>query len=210
MVGYSRLSKRAEHYSDALLFFKTSTPCLLYHRFAKTAAPPNKAPMPTAAVLAGIAGLLVELAAVSVPVAEFFKLLTFALTLDPSPPSSELRLLATLPVAVASTLEMLLAREAASEVMEATSEDTSESSEEILEPREEVKERLWSEVMSEAMEAAAEVAPAIAEVMPSPAEDRSEEAVCRRPPGSADTVLVESVVASKSWACEALEYSGLR
>lgn len=102
--------------------------------------------MPTAAVLAGIAGLLVELAAVAVsvpvPVAEFFKLLTLALTLEPSPPSSELKLLATLPVAVASTLEMLLAREAASEVMEATSEDTSESLEETLAPRDEVTDRL--------------------------------------------------------------------
>lgn len=98
--------------------------------------------MPIAAVLAGIAGLLVELADVSVPVAEAFKLLTFALTLEPSPPNSELKLLATLPVAVASTLEMLLAREAASEVMDATLEDTSDSLEEILDSREVGPERL--------------------------------------------------------------------
>lgn len=150
--------------------------------------------MPTAAVLAGIAGLLVELAVVSVAVAELFRLLTLALTLDPSPLNSELRLLAMLPVAVASTLEMLLAREAASEVMEATSEDTSESLEEILEPTESVTERLWPEVKSEPIEAAAEVAPAMAE-------ERSEDAVCRIPPGSADTVLVgSSLVGLKSWA----------
>lgn len=151
--------------------------------------------MPTAAVLAGIAGLLVELAAVSVPVAvaEFFKLLTFELTLEPSPLNSELKLLLMLPVAVASTLEMLLAREAASDVMEATSEDTSDSLEEILEPIESVWVRVWSEVKSEPIEAAAEVAPAMAE-------ESSEEAVCRMPPGSAETVVVESVVVSKSWA----------
>lgn len=175
-----------------------SSLCTIY-KFAKTAAPPNKAPIPTAAVLAGIAGLLVELAAVSVPVpvAEFFRLLTFALTLEPSPPSSELKLLTTLPVAVASTLEMLLAREAASEVIEATSEDTSDSLEEILEPTESVCVRVWvrPEVISESIDAAAEVAPAMAE-------ESSEEAVCRMPPGSAVTVLVESVVASKSWAFE--------
>lgn len=156
--------------------------------------------MPTAAVLAGMAGLLVELAAVAVSVAEFFKLLTLALTLDPSPPSSELRLLFMLPVAVASTLERLLSREAASEVMEATSEDTSESLEEIREPTESVKEWVWSDVKSELMEAAADVAPATAE-------ESSEEAVCRMPPGSAETVLVESLVGFKSWACRMLVFS---
>lgn len=138
---------RSQGCANACIFALTSFPAeavfvRTIYKFAKTAAPPNKAPIPTAAVLAGIAGLLVELAAVAVPVpvpvAEFFRLLTFALTLEPSPPNSELRLLATLPVAVASTLEILLAREAASDVMEATSEDTSDNLEEILEPTESV------------------------------------------------------------------------
>lgn len=136
---------RSQGCANACIFALTSFPAeavfvRTIYKFAKTAAPPNRAPIPTAAVLAGIAGLLVELAAVSVPVpvAEFFRLLTFALTLEPSPPNSELKLLATLPVAVASTLEILLAREAASDVMEATSEDTSDNLEEILEPTESV------------------------------------------------------------------------
>lgn len=55
------------------------------------------------------------------------------------------------------------------------------------------------------MEAAADVAPAMAEETSLLAEEISEEAVCRMPPGSAETVLVESVVTPKSWACDMLE-----
>ncbi|PSS03881.1 hypothetical protein BD289DRAFT_420449 [Coniella lustricola] len=181
----------------------------LIYMLAHTATPPNKAPNPTAAVLAGAAGLLVEPvpvadAAVPVPVAEFFNELTLALNELVRPPSSELRLLLTLPVAVASTELMELARLAASLVTLATSEDrsdkrldTSEANGRVL-----VMLRPMSEVMSEAIEAAAEVTPPMAEEMPSTAEERplpaSEVAVWRMPPGSALTSVW--VASAKSWA----------
>lgn len=178
---------------------------------AHTAAPPNNAPKPTAAVLAGRAGLLVWLAdpvapvpEASVPVADAFNELTLALSELVRPPSSELRLLLTLPVAVASTELIELTRLAASLVTLSMSEDrsdrrldTSDAKGRVL-----VMLRPMSEVMSEAMDAAAEVTPAMAEESPSAAEERalpaSEVAVSRMPPGSAETSVW--VASAKSWA----------
>lgn len=163
------------------------------YRFAKTAAPPNSAPIPTTAVLAA-AGLLVSvaLAALPVAVAELRRLDTLALSELVRPESSELRLLATEPVAVARTEEMELTWEAASDVTLAISLDASDRWDEILEPRELVMLSVRSEVKSLTMLAAAEVAPAMAE-------ERSEEAVWRMPPGWVESVAVESWP-NKSWA----------
>lgn len=174
---------------------------------AQTAAPPNKAPIPTAAVRTGAAGLLVPDAALALPVAASVPVavadarseLTFSLRLLVSEPSSPLRLLAMDPVAVASTDDRLLARLAASEVMLATSEDTSERCDETLAPMDEVRvtETEWSEVKSLTTEPAAEVAPATAEEALDSSEEIASEAVWRMPPGS----LVEAVVVpSNSWA----------
>lgn len=127
-------------------------------------------------------------------------LLTLELTLAPTALSSELRLLATLPVAVASTLERLLARDAASEVMDATLDVASEMTEESPLP-------VTCEAMSEATELAREDAGPRCEVRSPPSEEASESAdesaVCRGPPGSAESVVVTSVVvAAKSCAFE--------
>lgn len=97
--------------------------------FAYMAAPPNNAPKPRAAVTAG-AGLLkpvaVAVATVPVPVAvaEPRRLLTFALRELVRPLSSEDRLLAMPPVAVARTEDSEDARAPASLVSEATLADT--------------------------------------------------------------------------------------
>lgn len=155
--------------------------------------------MPTAAVRAGDAGLLVLLALPAALVALLSKLLTLELNVEWIPARSELRLLAALPVAVARTLEMLLAREPASpvrlltwdataEVMEAMFEDASERREETLAPS----------VASEMTEPAPEVATAPADVISLPMEESTEEAVWRRPPGL--SVAARSVVGAKSWA----------
>lgn len=170
---------------------------------ASTTAPPNKAPIPTAAVLTGAAGLLVPEAEAlpdessPVAVADALMELTLAERLLVSEPSSPLRWEATEPVAVASTDEMLLARLAASDVMLATSDEMSDRCDDTLAPSDEVRvtDSEWSEVKSLTTEPAAEVAPATAEDALDPSEDRASEAVWRMPPGS----LVEAVaVPSKS------------
>lgn len=119
------------------------------------------------------------------PVAELRRLDTLALSELVRPETSELRLFAMEPVAVARTEEMELAREPASDVTLAISLDASERWEEILSPRELVMLSVRSEVKSLTMLAAAELAPATAE-------DRSEEAVWRIPPGWVESVAVES------------------
>lgn len=118
--------------------------------------------MPTAAVLAG-AGLLVPVAAavapVPVAVAEFRRLLTFALRELVRPLSSEDMLLAAPPVAVARTEEREEARAPASLVMEATPADTSDRWLERAEPRGSLQVyEGWLAVRSERMLAPASLA----------------------------------------------------
>lgn len=154
--------------------------------------------MPTAAVLAGPAGLLVPLdvALAAASVASLLALLTFELMLDARPLSSELMLLAALPVAVASTLDRLLWRDAASAVMEDTSDDRSDAAcdrRDEMAPDRLVAPAAALDVMSEPIEAAMEVAPARSDETSLPNEARTEEAVWRGPPG------VSSVVVA-SWA----------
>lgn len=170
------------------------------YKLAKTAAPPNNAPIPMAPVLTGAAGLLVPDAAVlesSVAVADALMELTLALRLLVNEPSSPLSELLTEPVAVANTEDKLLARLAASEVRLATSEDNSDRCDEMWSPTEAVLVMECSEVKSLTTEPAAEVAPATAEDACDSSEEITSEAVWRMPPGS----LVEAVaVPSKSWA----------
>lgn len=161
-------------------------PLLTIYRFAYTAAPPNRAPKPIAAVLAGGAGLpvaAVALAPVAVAVAESRRELTFALRELVRPLSSEEREEAAAPVAVARTAEMDEARAPASLVMEARSDDAADRRLETAEPRGSVSVCVPVAVISERMLPPAEVAPAIAEEKPAPREDQASDAVSRMPPG---------------------------
>lgn len=141
------------------------------HMFAKTAAPPNSAPTPMAAVLAGWAGLLV-LADETPLVAELSRLETLALRLLVMLARSELRLEAAPPVAVASTLLMELAREAAFWVSDDRSELRSDRCDDTPLPTPPVGSRL-AVVTPEAKDSTAEVAPAMAEVTAPPREESS-------------------------------------
>lgn len=125
-----------------------------------------------------------------------------------SPARSEDRLLATAPVAVASTLEMDEARLPASEVMLAaadvrpeTRDDRSETCDEMSEARAPVSVCACAD-RSPAIEDAAEDAPSAAlfsaDETPLSADATTLDAVCRAPPASAESSV--KVASPKSWA----------
>lgn len=115
-------------------------------------------------------------------VADARKLLTLALTLLPSPPSSELSELATEPVAVARTELRDEAREPASLVTEAMSDDSSERWEEM--PLATALPACEAESeSSEAIELAAEPASLRAEDTADSAEERAPVTLLMMPPG---------------------------
>lgn len=165
------------------------------YRFAKTTAPPKRAPIPMAAVLTA-AGLLVPVAeaAVLVAVAEFLSELTLEPRLLVSDEYSEPMLLATDPVAVARTELRLLARLAASDVMLATSDDSSDRCDDTLAPMEAVpvRDREWSDVNWSTAEAAAVEMPSTMEEASDSSPERASVALCRMPPGLGVAVVVVS------------------
>jgi hypothetical protein len=142
-------------------------------------------------------------AAESVPVAvtALLMLLILALTELVRVSSTPLRLLASAPVAVASTALMELAREATSLVRLPTSDDASLAWLEMREARlDGAAER--SDVKSLATLAASEDAAPTALDTLSPIELASSEAVWRMPPGdgSVAVALAAGVAVVKSWA----------
>lgn len=145
----------------------------------------------------------VAAAAESVPVAvtALLMLLILALTELVRVSSTPLRLLASAPVAVASTALMELAREATSLVRLPTSDDASLAWLEMREARlDGAPER--SDVKSLATLAASEDAAPTALDTRSPIELASSEAVWRMPPGdrSVAVALADGVAVMKSWA----------